>query len=313
VDAAALVSSAPFAGVNAGTVFLPAGATPPIGEQPPDADLRYVSSGYFRTMGIRLLRGRDISADDRDGVLPVVVINATLARKHWPNEDPVGRQIRVGDVVKGRLMTIIGVVADARYQTLESEGTRPMMYSSWHASPQQGMTVVARTRLDGAPEALRVALATQDRRLPAPAISPMTQLVGFAMATRRFALMLFGVFAGTAVVLAAIGLYGVLAFLVRQRTHELGIRIALGATRSRLLMLVVGGALRLTLAGVVVGLLGAYSLTRLLGSLLFGVSPTDGITFVALPLLLGVVALLASLIPGARATRADPMSALRGE
>ena len=313
VDAAALVSSAPFAGVNAGTVFLPAGATPPIGEQPPDADLRYVSSGYFRTMGIRLLRGRDISADDRDGVLPVVVINATLARKHWPNEDPVGRQIRVGDVVKGRLMTIIGVVADARYQTLESEGTRPMMYFSWHASPQQGMTVVARTRLDGAPEALRVALATQDRRLPAPAISPMTQLVGFAMATRRFALMLFGVFAGTAVVLAAIGLYGVLAFLVRQRTHELGIRIALGATRSRLLMLVVGGALRLTLAGVVVGLLGAYSLTRLLGSLLFGVSPTDGITFVALPLLLGVVALLASLIPGARATRADPMSALRGE
>ena len=175
------------------------------------------------------------------------------------------------------------------------------------------MTIVARTRRDGTPEGLRVVLTTQDRRLPAPTIAPMTRLVGSAMATRRFALTLFGVFAATAVVLAAIGLYGVLAFLVRQRTHELGIRVALGATRSRLLMLVIGGALRLTVAGVVVGLLGAYALTRLLGSLLFGVSPTDTTTFVALPLFLAVVALLASLIPGARATRADPMSALRGE
>lgn len=140
----ALVSSAPFAGVNAGTVFLPAGTPPPVGEQPPDADLRYVSSGYFRAMGIRLLRGRDISANDHDAAPPVVMINATIARKHRPNEDPVGRQIRVGDVVKGPLFTIMGVVADARYQTLESEGTRPMMYFSWHASPQQAMTVVAR-------------------------------------------------------------------------------------------------------------------------------------------------------------------------
>ena len=178
---------------------------------------------------------------------------------------------------------------------------------------QQSMTVVARTRGDAIPEGLRVVLTTLDRRLPAPTIAPMTQLVGSAMATRRFALTLFGVFAATAVVLAAIGLYGVLAFLVRQRTHELGIRVALGATRSRLLMLVVGGALRLTIAGVVVGLLGAYALTRLLGSLLFGVSATDTTTFVALPLLLAAVALLASVIPGARATRADPMSALRGE
>ena len=313
VEGAALVNSAPFAGVNSGNVFLPAGETPPVGGQPPDADARVVSSGYFRAMGIRLLRGRDISADDRDGAPEVVVINATMARRYWPNVDPIGRQIRVGDVVKGPLMTIVGVVGDARYQSLETEGTRPMMYFSWHASPQQSMTVVARTRGDAIPEGLRVVLTTQDRRLPAPTIAPMTQLVGSAMATRRFALTLFGVFAATAVVLAAIGLYGVLAFLVRQRTHELGIRVALGATRSRLLMLVVGGALRLTIAGVVVGLLGAYALTRLLGSLLFGVSATDTTTFVALPLLLAAVALLASVIPGARATRADPMSALRGE
>jgi predicted permease len=313
VEAAALVSSAPFAGSNAGTVFLPVGDAPPVGEQPPDADTRYVSSGYFSAMGIRLLRGRDISVEDREGMPAVVVINATMARKHWPNDDPIGKQIRVGDVVKGQLMTIVGVVGDARYQTLEAEPTRRMMYFSWHAAPQQGMTMVARTRQDGTPEALRVVLATQDRRLPAPTLTPMTQLVGSAMATRRFALMLFGVFAATAVMLAAIGLYGVLAFLVRQRTHELGIRIALGATRARMLMLVVGGALRLTIAGVAVGLVGAYALTRLLGSLLYGVSPTDATTFVALPLLLAVVALLASLIPGARATRADPMSALRGE
>jgi predicted permease len=313
VTTAALVNSAPFAGPNPGTVFLPMGDALPLSKQAPDADTRVVSSGYFRAMGIRVLRGRDISPSDREGAPDVVVINATMARKYWPNENPLDRQIRVGDVAKGPVATIVGVVADARYQTLESEGARPMMYFSWHAEPQQSMTLVARTRGDGAAERLRLVLASQDRRLPAPTLTPMTRLVGTAMATRRFALTLFGVFATTAVVLAAIGLYGVLAFLVKQRTHELGIRVALGATRGRLLMLVVGGALRLTLAGVAVGLLVAFWLTRSLGSLLFGVSPTDTATFVALPLFLALVALLASLVPGARATRADPMSALRGD
>jgi predicted permease len=311
VESAALVNSAPFAGPNPGTVFLRVGDALPLGAQAPDADTRVVSSGYFRTMGVRVLRGRDISPNDREGAPFVVVINATMASRYWPNEDPVGREIRIGDAVKGPVATIVGVVADVRYQTLESEGARPMMYYSWHAQSQQSMTLVARTRSDGTPEALRVVLASQDRRLPAPMLTPMTRLVGAAMATRRFAFALFGVFATTAVALAAIGLYGVLAFLVKQRSRELGIRVALGATRGRLLMLVVGGALRLTLAGIAVGLLGAYWLTRALGSLLFGVSPTDTATFVSLPLLLALVALLASVIPGARATRADPMSALR--
>jgi putative ABC transport system permease protein len=317
VDGAALVNSAPFAGPNTGNVFLPAGESPPVGAQPPAADTRIVSSGYFRAMGIRILRGRDIAPGDREDAPGVVVINATMAKKHWPNQDPVGRQIRIGDVVNGPLTTIVGVVADSRYQSLESEPSASMMYLSWHARPQRSMTIVARSRSDAAASqavaTLRTTLASQDRRLPAPAITPMEQLVGTAMATRRFALTLFGVFAATAVMLAAIGLYGVLAFLVKQRTHELGVRAALGAPRKRLLMLVVGGALRLTTAGVAIGLFGAYALTGLLGSLLFGVSATDPVTFVALPLLLAVVAVSASLIPGARATRADPMSALRGE
>ena len=264
-------------------------------------------------MGIRVLRGRDITPEDREGTPRIVVINATMANKYWPNESPLGREIRVGDVIKGPLVTIVGVVGDARYQSLETDGAHAMMYLSFYARPQQAMTIVARARGDEGVTALRTLVASSDRRLPTPTIAPMTRLVSSAMATRRFALTLFGVFAITAVVLAAVGLYGVLSFLVRQRTHELGIRVALGAPRRRLLMLVVGGALRLTAVGVAIGLAGAYALRASLGSLLFGVSSTDAATYVALPLILAIVAVLASLVPGLRATRADPMSALRGE
>jgi predicted permease len=313
VESIAAVSSAPFAGGSPGVTFLPVGQQPPVGAQAPGADVRIITPGYLKTMRIHLLRGRDFSADDREGAPGVALISAATARRHWPNDDPIGKQIRVSDVVNGPPVTIVGVVADVRYQELETDGPRPMLYFSWHANPRSSMTLVARTRGDAAVTSLRTMIASLDRRLPVPVVTPMATFVATAMATRRFASTLFGIFAATALVLAAIGLYGVLSYLVRLRSHELGIRVALGAPRSKMLALVVGGALRLTVIGVAVGLVGSYVLTRSLGSLLFGVSPTDTETFVALSLLLAAIAVLASLVPALRATRADPMLALRGE
>jgi putative ABC transport system permease protein len=313
VESIAAVTSAPFAGVNSGVSFLPVGQQPPVGAQPPGADARVITAGYLETMRIRLIRGRDISPDDREGVPEVALISAAAAKQYWPNEDPIGKQIRVGDIVNGPAVTIVGVVADVRYAELDAEALRPMLYFSWHANPRPSMTLVVRTRDAGAMAALRTMIASLDRRLPVPAITPMATYVASAMATRRFASTLFGVFAATALVLAAIGLYGVLSYLVRLRSHELGIRVALGAPPLRMLALVVGGALRLTVIGVAVGLASSYALSKSLESLLFGVSPTDGGTFVALSLLLMAIAVLASVVPALRATRADPLLALRGD
>jgi putative ABC transport system permease protein len=267
-------------------------------------------------MKIPLTQGRDFTDEDRVGAPNVVIIGAEMARRHWPNENPIGHSIRVGDLTNGDVFTIVGVVGDAHYQSRSPEELRPFMYFSWASSrkPPRTMTIVARVRDgSGAAASLGGLLASLDHRLPVPAITPMKEVLATTMATPRFALTLFGVFAIIAVALAAIGLYGVLSYLVRQRTHEMGVRAALGASRARLLRLVVGGALRLTVAGLAVGIAAAYGLTRWMDNLLFNVSPTDPRTFIALPLLLAVVALLASLLPALRAARADPMQAVRGD
>lgn len=190
-----------------------------------------------------------------------------------------------------------------------------MLYQFMGASqsPQRTMVIVARERSGGIAASVRTTLAALDRRLPPPVMRRMEELVGTAMASQRFAFTLCTVFAVTALVLAALGLYGVLAYLVRQRTHELGIRVALGASRTSLVKLVVGGALRMTTVGIAVGLLTAYALVGTLQRLLFGVEPTDAATFALLSGILAVVAMIASVIPALRATRADPMQALRGE
>jgi hypothetical protein len=191
-------------------------------------------------MGIRLLRGRDIAASDREGTPGVVVINATMARKYWPNDDPIGRQIRIGDVAKGPVATIIGVVADARYQTLESEDSRPMMYFSWHAAPQQSMTVVARTRVTDSGGASRGA-RDQDRRLPAPTLTPFGQAaMGNSSLRSRYRSSRRAPGAGRD------RPYGVAS----SEAADPRIRRA-RVTRARLLMLVVSGALRLTVVGVI--------------------------------------------------------------
>ncbi|MEJ7811539.1 MAG: ABC transporter permease [Gemmatimonadaceae bacterium] len=314
ISSAAAVSSAPFAGPNTGNVFMRDDHPPPARDQAPDADYRLITPGYLRTLGIRLLRGRDFSALDRPGAPAVALISDVMARRFWPGEDPVGRRLRVGDLATGPVYTIVGVVADVRYQSRETPEVRPMMYFPALAEPQRTMTILVRgagAGLDAA--SVRRVVASLDPTLPAPAVSSMDALIGEGMATPRFALVLFAIFAGAAMVLAAIGIYGVMSYLVRQRTHEFGIRVALGATPRALVASVVGGALRLTGAGVLLGLAGAWMLTRAIASLLFEVSATDPLTFVAIALLLTAVAVVASLIPARRAARADPLLAMRGE
>jgi putative ABC transport system permease protein len=204
-------------------------------------------------------------------------------------------------------------VSDARYQSLETPDVRPMVYFSYLARPEPAMAIVARgTGQAGFGPELRDAIATIDSRIPPPTVSMMTDLLREVMATRTFALMLFGVFAGTALVLAAVGIYGVLAYLVRQSLPEIGIRIALGAPLGGLVAGVVGGALKLAVAGVAIGLVGAWALTGVLSALLFEVAARDRATFVVVSVLLVVVAALASLAPARRATRADPLTVLRG-
>jgi len=313
VTHAAGVNSAPFAGPNTGNVFVRLDRPLPERGQAPDADHRVITPGYLRTLGIRLIRGRDVSALDRKGAPEVVLISESMARRYWPGEDPLGQRIRVGDIVKGPVFTIVGVVGDVRYRSPESPTVRPMMHFSALARPPRSMALVVRTTAAGlSGAAIREAVASLDATLPPPAVNSMEELMGEAIATPRFTFVLFTVFAGAALLLAAVGVYGVMSYLVRQRTHEFGVRSALGAAPGTLVRAVIGGALRLTLVGVALGLVGAWLLTQSIASLLFEVSATDPVTFVAIALLLTTIGVVASALPARRAARADPLLALRG-
>jgi predicted permease len=308
-----MISSAPFDGPNSALVFVRVDR-PLDRSQAPDADYRIVSPGLLSALGIPLRRGRDISFDDRLTSPPVALISETMAREQWQSGDPIGKSIRVGDVEKGPEFTIIGVVGDVRFQSLETTETRATMYFAAAQSPRRGMTFALR---GGQPAALqagvRSAIASLDPAVPTPRVVPLQERLALAFATPRFAVVLFGTFAGAAVVLAVIGMYGVMSYLVRQRSHEIGIRIALGAPARTLMTSVMSRALRLTLIGVALGLFGARLLTGLITRLLFGVQPTDAVTFAALATLLVGVGVIASVVPARRATRANPLAVLRGE
>jgi putative ABC transport system permease protein len=314
VTAVAGVSSAPFAGPNSGLIFGRADRPAVDRQQAPDADYRVVTPGYLATMGIPLLRGRDFTAQDAPGVGDLGIISETMARRYWPDEDPLGKRFRTGDLVDGKLVTIIGVAGDARYQSLETPEAKPMVYFSTTQSPLRGMSLVVRTSdATSLVSGLRRIIASLDATLAPPPISEMSALVRDAFGTRRFALVLFAIFAAVATLLAGIGIYGVMAFLVRERTHELGIRVALGAPQGRLMASVVGRALRMTLGGVSLGLLGAWMLTKSLEALLFQIDARDTTTFLAVAVFVSALGVLASIIPARRAMKADPMEALRSD
>ncbi len=287
------------------------------GQSSPHGDRWAATSDYFKTMSISLIRGRLFTERDTADSPGVALIDETMARKYWPGEDPVGKRItfeNVGDSDTPRWREIVGIVGHTRQKSLEGE-SRVQYYIPHSQRPSPNMFLAVRTARE--PESLagavRGAIKTLDPELPVYRVTTMEQLVADSMAQRRFAMLLLGIFAALALGLASVGLYGVMAYSVVQRTHEIGIRMALGAQNRDVLKLVMRQAIVLIVAGLSIGLGAAFGLSRLMSTLLFGVGASDPITFAGVALLLVTVALLACYIPARRATKVDPMIALRYE
>ena len=283
--------------------------------QTPSVQHTVVTPGYFRTMGITLLAGRDFTDSDTANGPDITIIDERLAKQYWPNQNPIGKRVRFGPPEDNEPWhTIVGVVSAVRHQRMQEE-TDPSVYMPHQKVPTSGMTIVARTSSNPRDftRAIRNEVAQIDRDLPVSEVATMEEVVAESIWQPRLYAMLFAVFAGGALLLALIGIYGVMAFLVQSRTHEIGIRMALGASARDVFRLVVGRGMKLTAVGVVIGVGGAIALTRLMHSLLFNTSATDPFTFILISALLAVAAFLACYLPARRAAKTDPLIALRYE
>jgi putative ABC transport system permease protein len=286
--------------------------------QEPVAQITTATTGYFQAIGMRLLRGRLFDQFDNNTSAKVAVINDTMAQRYWPNEDPVGRKfsLRSGGRSEPGPVTlqIIGVVNDARQDGLD-KAPRPEFFRPHAQSPSGSLIFVVRTRNDATTllPALRESIWKTSRDLPFYSVTTMDRLVSDSLKARRFNLALLGAFAGLALVLALTGVYGVMSFATRQRTHEIGVRVAFGANARDIATLVLGHGLRLVIIGTVAGAVAALSLTRLMSTLLFEVTTTDLTTFAVVIVALPAAALLACYAPARRATKVDPLVALRYE
>ena len=268
---------------------------------------------YFATMGIRLLKGRDFSATDTENSPRVVIVNETFVRRHFGNEEAIGKRISFAGM-RGPWNEIIGVVSDSKYATVGEAPTR-IAYLPVLQNHETGMTLHVRTSIDPANLAAAVRREVQalERNLPITNVSPMTEALSASLYAARMGAMLLGVFGGLALLLAAIGLYGVMSFAVSKRTRELGIRLALGAQRGEILRLVLKEGMVMVGIGIALGLTAAFLVTRLLASFLYGISAIDVFTFTGIPLILTMVALAACYLPARRAMKVDPILALRSE
>jgi putative ABC transport system permease protein len=289
------------------------------GEPPPPPSVsrrisnRVVSPDYFKTLNIQLLKGRVIDENDGPNKPPVVVINETLARRYWPNSNPIGQRIFSGEDTTWR--EIVGVVRDARYNSLDTEaGGQVYAPFDLYAGVNYRTLVV---RADGDPLGLVPAVLAEikaiDKDQPISSIHTMEEMMAKSVSQRRFNMLLLAIFAGVALLMAVVGIYGVMSYSVGQRTHEIGLRMALGANTADVLRLLLGQGMKLVVMGMAIGLAAAIALTRLISSLLFDVHATDPATFVAISLLLALVALLACYVPARRAAKVDPVVALRLE
>jgi putative ABC transport system permease protein len=279
------------------------------------ADYATVSPDYFRVMRIPLLRGRVFSEQDSPSSPNVAIISETLARRYFPNQDPIGRQMRFGFPPNGNVSRqIVGIVGDVRDVTL-SQKPGPMMYVPFAQAPLWGGEVVARSSLStsSVAAAIRQAVHSIDKDLPVTDVESFPDALGQSISRERFRTLLLGSFSAMALVLAAVGIFGVVSHSASQRTHEIGIRMALGAQRRDVLRLVLGQGAKLALLGLGIGIVLAFLLTRLIASLLYSVSATDPLTFGAVAIVLFGVAVTACYIPARRATKVDPMVALRHE
>ena len=319
VVSAGYTTSIPLSWKGGTSGFYPEGVTAPLPGMAYDANHRQVSAGYLQTMNVPLRAGRYFESSDNAQAMPVAIINETMARQYWPGESALGRRFKLGDPEETDVpwVQIVGIVADIRQMGLD-EPVKAEMYFPY----QQGQSIwyvprdlVIRTNADttGLVSSVRQVIREVDPDQPVSNIATMAEVLGTEAAQRRMGMIMLVGFAALALLLASLGIYGVLAYFVTQHTSEIGVRQALGATPRNILFLVLKKGMGLTLAGVVIGLIGSFVLTRLMSSLLFGVKASDPLTFVTVPLVLALVALLACLIPARRATRIDPLVALRYE
>ena len=317
VRSAALAHSLPIDGTNWSGVFIAADKPLPPRADVPQSDRLRVSPTYFETMGIRLVRGRLFTSADTAEAAPVVIVNEALAQRIWPNENPLGKRLKFGspedyDAESKPWREVVGVVNDVKMNGLDQSITM-QTYLPYSQLPNRSIALVVRTENTAVATAIEQAIHGIDKDVPVFAIRTMDQVLGNSLAQRRLTLVLLASFAALALLLTTIGIYGVISYAVRQRTHEFGIRMALGAQARDVLMLVFRQGLKLTLIGIALGLAGAFALTRWIESLLFGVRPTDVLTFASITVGLALVALLTCWLPARRATQVDPLIALRGE
>ncbi len=321
VQAVGAVSEIPLSGAEDLEGFTIEGR-PPVKslQEMPIANYHTVTPDYFRAMGITLLKGRQLTEGDKEDAPGVVIINETFAHRFFPGEDAIGKRVTFDNPEKEKASwnSIVGVVRDVKHSALDAE-PRPEIFRPFFQSPGTSfsgdLALVARTVSD--PLSLAAAIRNEvwavDKEMPVYDIETMDQIIAESVSRRRFNMLLLGVFAAVAMILATVGIYGVMSYTVSQRTHEIGIRMALGAERGDVLRLVVGQGMMQALAGVAIGLAGAFAVTRVMASLLYGVSATDPVTFIGISLLLAMIALIACYIPARRAMKVDPMVALRYE
>jgi putative ABC transport system permease protein len=314
---AAFISELPLSGEYLTHNFVIAGrGNPPAGAEP-EVQTRTVAGDYFRIMGIPVLSGRDFGPQDHDGTRHVATVNRAFVEQYFPSQNPIGAQVEWARSDPPDWMTIVGVVGDVKHFGLQ-EPEQPAVYDLYSQTQQQWkrwMCLVIRS--DSAPGTVLASAKEQlwsiDPQLPVTDVSTMTDVLSTSLDHQRFTLTLVGVFAGVALALAIVGVYGVISYSVNQRTGEIGIRVALGAQPRDIFGLILGQGLRLAVAGSIVGVLASFALTRYLSHFLFGVSPHDLETFLLIPMVLYGVALLACYVPARRAMRADPLAALRYE
>ena len=328
VESVGAVSALPFAAANIGvqTPIRFEGRPAPGQGESPNVYTTVATNGYFETMGVALRRGRTFTAADNATGAKVALVSESLVRRYFPNEDPIGRRIAVsfdggayasakrGDVTVDRWREIVGIVADVRHDGLEA-APREEMYMPHAQFPFGSMTVVVRTTGDPAPllPLLQRAVWDVNRNQAIYAATTMNALVGTSLTDRRFNLALIGSFAALALLLAAVGVYGLISYSTSRRTTEFGVRLALGADGRSILVAAMGDGVRYAVAGVAVGMIGAFVLTRSMATMLFGVKPTDPLTFAVFAVVMLVVAMVASFVPARRALRVDPVTALRAE
>ena len=312
VESAAATTALPLTLSISGSDFRIEGRPEPQPGQETIVNTSKVSPDYFRTLGVPMIKGREFSHRDSSDAPLAAVINNDLARTYFPNEDPIGRRITFDEGESW--LSIVGVAGDMRRFGLDSN-VKPEVFLPYLQSPSRSMSLVVRSSTD--PTSIAAAMKTQvqqiDRDLPFEETKTMQELLAESNSGRRFNMLLLTVFAGVALLLAIVGIYGVMSYTVAQRTKEIGIRVAIGAQAADVFRMVVGQGMLLAIIGIVLGLVAAFGVTRLMASLLFGVEATDPTTFVGIALLLAVVAFVACYIPGRRATKVDPLIALRYE